>query len=376
VAEVDLAAALPAMPTTSRVAKLCDALTSEGLDAFIVTNLVNVRWLTGFTGSAGTLAVTADELLLVTDGRYATQAPAQLEAAGVNARIEITRTERRERISEQVGDAEAIGLEANQISWAEATEIQTTWFPDRTVVATTDMLVGLRRAKDAAEVARMERAAAITDAALAQVAPRLLDGWSESQVAAELDHQIRLGGASGPAFDTIVASGPNAARPHHRPGDRRIRDGDLVIIDVGATVDGYRSDMTRTFGIGTLSAEQRRMYDVVIAAQQAGVERVAPDATAKSVDTACRRVIGDAGWADAFSHGTGHGVGLDIHELPRVSAQSTDVLGLGHVVTVEPGVYLPEFGGVRIEDSLLVESSGGRRLTCAAKSLDPLALAG
>lgn len=365
---------LPPMPTSARVAAARDALADLGLDALIVTNLVNVRWLTGFTGSAGTVALTADDLLLVTDGRYATQAPAEIEASGVGARIEITRTERKDRIAHALGDTGSVGLEANHIGWAEATEIET-WFPECDVVATHDLLVGLRRAKDAAEVVRMERAAAVTDTALAKVAPRLLDGLSEAQVAAELDHAIRLGGASGSAFDTIVASGPNAARPHHRPGDRHIRDGDLVIIDVGATVDGYRSDMTRTFGIGTLSTEQHRMYDVVIAAQEAGVECVAPSAIARSVDAACRGIIGDAGWAEAFSHGTGHGVGLDIHELPRVSAQSEDVLGVGDVVTVEPGVYLPELGGVRIEDSLLVEASGGRRLTLTPKTLDPLALA-
>lgn len=363
------------MPTTERIVSARQALVDLELDALIITNLVNIRWLTGFTGSAGTVALTADELLLVTDGRYATQAPVQVEASGANARIEITRTERQARIVEALADAASVGLESEHISWAEASDIETSWFPDRAVVGTEELLVELRRSKDAAELARMERAAAITDGALAAVAPRLLDELTEAQVAAELDHHIRMGGASGSAFETIVASGPNAARPHHRPGDRRIGDGDLVIIDVGATVDGYRSDMTRTFGVGSLSAEQHRMYDVVIDAQQAGVECVGAGVQAKAVDSACRTVIGDAGWAEAFSHGTGHGVGLDIHELPRVSAQSTDVLDLGHVVTVEPGVYLPELGGVRIEDSLIIEPEGGRRLTCAAKTLDPMALA-
>ena len=177
-------------------------------------------------------------------------------------------------------------------------------------------------------------------------------------------------GAADVSFETIVAAGPNGARPHHRPGPRVVEDGDLVVVDFGALVDGYHSDMTRTVAVGEVGAERARMLEVVLAAQQAGVEAVAAGVDAVDVDRACRAVIDDAGWGDAFLHSTGHGVGLDIHEEPRVSARSTATLVAGHVVTVEPGVYLTGLGGVRIEDTVLVTEGGCDRLTLAPK--DPI----
>jgi Xaa-Pro aminopeptidase len=186
-----------------------------------------------------------------------------------------------------------------------------------------------------------------------------------------LDTTMRRLGAAGVSFETIVASGPNGARPHHRPADRTIVEGDLVVIDFGALVDGYHSDMTRTFSVGEASATQRRMLDVVAEAQAAGVAAVVEGVAASEVDAACRRVIAEAGWEDAFSHGTGHGVGLLIHEDPRVGRQSTAMLTAGHVVTVEPGVYLPDHGGVRIEDTVLVTADGCRTLTLAPKAPTP-----
>jgi Xaa-Pro aminopeptidase len=174
-------------------------------------------------------------------------------------------------------------------------------------------------------------------------------------------------GAQDVSFDTIVGSGPNGARPHARPSARRIEEGDLVVLDFGALVDGYHSDMSRTVIVGEPSATQARMLEVVAASQAAGVDAVAAGRTGVEVDRVCRDVIAEAGWADAFLHGTGHGVGLDIHEGPRVSTASTATLAPGHVVTVEPGVYLPEHGGVRIEDTLVVTATGSRRLTNAPK---------
>jgi Xaa-Pro aminopeptidase len=182
---------------------------------------------------------------------------------------------------------------------------------------------------------------------------------------------MRRRGASGRSFETIVAAGPNGARPHARPSDRTITEGDLVVVDFGAVVDGYCSDMTRTFAIGKVSPTAQRMVDVVTAAQAAGVEAVADGVSGQAVDAACRTVIDEAGWGDAFLHGTGHGVGLEIHEDPRVSSASTGTLAAGHVVTVEPGVYLPEHGGVRIEDTVVVTDEGCRALTRAPKSPDP-----
>ncbi|OWY61750.1 hypothetical protein B7486_62135 [cyanobacterium TDX16] len=179
---------------------------------------------------------------------------------------------------------------------------------------------------------------------------------------------MRRLGATAPSFETIVASGPNGARPHARPSSRTIVEGDLVVTDFGALVDGYHSDMTRTHAVGEVDETQQRMLDVVAESQAAGVAAVRAGATVKEVDRACRQVIEDAGWGDAFVHGTGHGVGLEIHEGPRVSSAVAATLAAGHVVTVEPGVYLPEHGGVRIEDTVVVTADGCDTITLAPKT--------
>jgi Xaa-Pro aminopeptidase len=228
----------------------------------------------------------------------------------------------------------------------------------------------LREVKDDGEVDRIEAAASIADAALAALLPMLHDGPSEAEFALALDSEMRRRGASGPSFETIVASGPNGAKPHHRPSTRRVERGELVVLDFGALVDGYCSDMTRTVSVGEPSdPTARRMYEVVRQSQAAGVDAVGAGRKAADVDTACRDVIGAAGWGDRFVHGTGHGVGLDIHEAPAVGSTSADTLAAGNVVTVEPGVYLPELGGVRIEDTVVVTPDGCRTLTASPKEL-------
>jgi Xaa-Pro aminopeptidase len=226
--------------------------------------------------------------------------------------------------------------------------------------------------KDEGEVVRIEAAATIASSALVRVRDLLDEHPTEHEFGLAIDTEIRRLGAEGNSFETIVGSGPNGAKPHHRAASspRRIGDGELVVIDYGAIVDGYCSDMTRTICTGAPSDLQQRMIDVVTAAQQAGVDKVRAGATGVEVDHACREVIGEAGWGELFSHGTGHGVGLEIHEDPRVTFSSTATLATGHVVTVEPGVYLPEQGGVRIEDTLVVTADGCRPLTHAPKNWD------
>jgi Xaa-Pro aminopeptidase len=215
---------------------------------------------------------------------------------------------------------------------------------------------------------RLAEAARIADAALDVVRPRLTEGISEAEFGRILDFEMRELGAAGPSFETIVASGPNAAKPHHRPGPRTIGRGEAIVIDFGALFDGYCSDMTRTVWVDELAeAEVRRALSVVIKSQAAGVAAVGPGVRAVDVDRACRAVIERAGLGDRFVHGTGHGVGLEIHEAPSVSAASADTLGCGHVVTVEPGVYLPGVGGVRIEDTVVVTEDGCRPLTSTPK---------
>jgi Xaa-Pro aminopeptidase len=364
-------ATLPPMDVAGRADRLRALLAADAVDALLVTSLTNIRYLTGFTGSSGVLVVTPDDLVLVTDGRYAEQAADQLSAAGVQGRLEITGTEQRRIVVEALPGADRIGLEAEHVSWAAQRRYAKDWFPDRGLVATSGLVEQLRRTKDTGELARMEAAAAVADAALAELRPWLLTGPTEAEFALELDATMRRLGATRPSFETIVASGPNGARPHARPAGRRITEGDLVVLDFGAVVDGYCSDMTRTVAVGEVDTTSVRMLEVVTEAQAAGVATVAPGVAAVDVDAACRQVIAEAGWADAFTHGTGHGVGLDIHEAPRVGTTSDAVLVVGDVVTVEPGVYLPGHGGVRVEDTVVVTDEGCRPLTHSTKDPAP-----
>ena len=363
------AVGMPPMDVAARAGRLRERLAEAGCDALLVTEPANLRYLTGFTGSAGLLLVLPDELLLVTDGRYRDQAAEQLGAAGVDARLQIGLTggAQQEALSAAATGVRRLGLEAAHVSWAAQRRYAGEWFPDAELVPTESLVEGLREVKDDGEVARMAAAAAIADAALAAVRHRLGEAPTEAEFALELDTEVRRLGAEGASFETIVAGGPNGAKPHARPGPRRIVDGDLVVIDFGATVDGYRSDMTRTTMVGTPTPTQQRMLEVVAESQAAGVRSVVAGVECADVDRACREVIEEAGWADAFLHSTGHGVGLDIHEEPRVSSSSTATLVPGHVVTVEPGVYLPEHGGVRIEDTVVVTAEGCRLLTLAPK---------
>lgn len=351
----------------ARIPRLRSLLPEEGCDAFVVSDLANIRYLTGFTGSNATLLVTADAVTFVTDGRYRGQAADQLAESGVEAGIAIANDPGPELRSAARGIGR-IGLEADTVTWGQHRRWSTDTFSWAHLVPTEGLVLGLRAVKDDGEVARLERASQIADDALADVRHRVHDGLSETAFRRALEDAMADHGSDGPSFDTIVASGPNGAKPHARPSDRMIGssgEGELVVVDFGATCDGYHSDMTRTLVVGELSDTQRRMFEVVRRSQAAGVDAVRAGARCVDVDRTCRDVIEEAGWADAFSHGTGHGIGLVIHERPRVSTASDDVLVPGHCVTVEPGVYLPEHGGVRIEDSVVVTATGCRPLTNA-----------
>ncbi len=344
-----------------------DRVAGSDVDAAVIVEPANVRWLTGFTGSNGVVVVLgADEALLVTDARYEEQAPAQIGEAGCSGEIEVVvARDPAKAAAPRLGDSARVGIEdrvawGEQIHWSEAVTAET--------VPLSGIVERLRAVKDRAELARIEAAAHIADEALASVVPMLRPGTTESHLQRALDGAIRSAGASGPAYDTIVASGPNAALPHATPTDRRLESGDLVIIDVGALVDGYRSDMTRTFVLGDPSDRAAAMLEAVERSQAAGAAAVEPGVEAGRIDTACRSVLEGAGMGDAFVHGTGHGVGLDIHELPRVASGSAAALAPGNVLTVEPGVYFPGFGGVRIEDLLVVTESGHRPLTLHPKT--------
>ncbi len=355
---------LPEMDLGARAPRLRATFAGAGVDALLVTRLPNVRYLTGFTGSAAVLLISADGLIFVTDGRYQEQSREQLAAAGVDARIVIapTSASQRDALAPEVAALARLGLEAHGVTWAQQ-RTYAEWFDPAELVPTDGLVEAQRRVKEPGEVARIRAACAIADDALAELLPTLAFSPTEREFALQLEFAMRRRGASGNSFDPIVASGPNGAKPHARPTDRAIGRGELVVIDFGCIVDGYCSDMTRTVSVGDPGPEARRVWDVVAASQRAGRDAVHAGAECAAVDRASRDVIDAAGWGETFAHGTGHGVGLEIHEAPRVAKTASGTLEVGAVVTVEPGVYLPGVGGVRIEDTLVVTADGAEALT-------------
>ena len=352
------------MDVAGRAPRLCARFADAGVDALLVTRLPNVRYLTGFSGSAAVLLVRPDDLLVVTDGRYRTQMGEQLAAAGVAAAVEVgaTQADQRGILARATAGLGRLGLEAHGVTWAQQ-RTYADWFGAVELVPTDGVVEALRRVKEAAEIARIRAACAIADDALAELLPTLAEAPTEREFALQLEFAMRRRGASGNSFDPIIASGPNGAKPHARPTDRPIGRSELVVIDFGCIVDGYCSDMTRTVSVGDPGPDARRVWDVVAASQRAGRDAVRAGAECVAVDRASRDVIDAAGWGAAFAHGTGHGVGLEIHEAPRVAKTASGTLEVGAVVTVEPGVYLPGVGGVRIEDTLVVTIDGAEALT-------------
>ena len=363
---------LTPVDVAARADRVRAGFAAAGIDALLVTRLPNIGYITGFTGSAATVLLLPDELVFVTDGRYVEQSAAQLGAAGVVATISAgaDAPPPREVLGAALaaGGRSRLGLEAHGVTWAEQRSYAD-WFPGIELVPTETVVEDVRRVKEAGEVARIRAACAIADDALAELLPTLADGPTEREFALALEFGMRRRGATKVSFDAIVAAGPNGALPHHRPSDRPVGRGELVVIDFGCIVDGYCSDMTRTVSVGDPGPEATRMWETVLASQQAGRAAVGPGVEVVAIDRASRDVIDAAGWGDAFVHGTGHGVGLEIHEAPRVGKTGTGTVEPGFVVTVEPGVYLPGVGGVRIEDTMVVTPTGADALTSFPKSL-------
>lgn len=349
---------------TARSERVRSRLAELGVDALLVTSPPNVRHLSGFSGSNAQLLVAAEDVLL-TDPRYEEQAAREspswrreiYQGSGMIASIASAMS--------ALG-ARRVGFEAEHVSVATAGKIRDA-LAGAEMVETSGVAEDLRRVKDETEVAALRRACAIADAALPVLLGELREGLSEREAAAILEDAMRRGGSDGASFETIMAFGENAAEPHHRAGDRTLRRGDVVKVDFGAIADGYHSDMTRTVAFGTPPEELARVHDLVRRAQAAGVEAVRAGTTCKDVDAATRALLAENGLD--YGHGTGHGFGLEVHEAPTVRRESADILAAGMTVTVEPGVYLPGIGGVRIEDSVVVRDGGCEILTRSPKEL-------
>jgi Xaa-Pro dipeptidase len=346
----------------SRLVERLDALEVDGL---IVTRLPNVRYLTGFGGSNGQLLVTRERTLFYTDGRYDERS--RHEVGDVDRVIYLDGFPPLER---DVPAGGRIGFETAGVTY-RYWERLTGRLEDAVLVPTGPEVERLRIEKDREEVARIAAAQEAADTAYERVVlgGALRDGLTERGLALELEAAMRAAGADDRGFDTIVAFGENAAEPHHDPGERELGRGDVVKVDLGALVDGYRSDMTRTVAFGEPPAELLEIFDVVAAGQRAGIAAAQPGAALRDVDAAARDAIGSAGWAERFTHGLGHGVGLEIHEEPFLHRAAEDVLQERSVVTIEPGVYVPGLGGVRIEDMVEVTAGGAREFPRSTKEL-------
>jgi Xaa-Pro aminopeptidase len=340
---------------SQRRERLRQRLAAEDLDAMLVTDLVNVRYLSGFTGSNAALLIRVGDAtpVLATDGRYRTQAAQQ----SPDAEVVIERACGPHLAARAAGEGvRRLGFESHVVTVDAYTALTKAAGERVEWVRAAGTVEALREVKDAGEIAMLRLACEAADAALTDLLERggLRPGRTEKEVRRDLEALMLDHGADGPSFETIVATGANSAIPHHRPTDAVLAAGDFVKIDFGALVSGYHSDMTRTFILGHAAQWQRDLYELVATAQRAGRHALAAGVELKAVDAASRQVIIDAGYGEYFGHGLGHGVGLQIHEAPGLNSAAAGTLLAGSAVTVEPGVYLPDRGGVRIEDTLVV----------------------
>ncbi|MCL6593521.1 MAG: Xaa-Pro peptidase family protein [Alicyclobacillus sp.] len=342
-------------------------LTARGLAGLLVTRPENRFYLTGFRGSAGAVLVTSDTVWLVTDFRYVEQAAQECPGVVVvqqEGTLSATLTARLPELS-----ITSLGFEADHLTYAEVTALRALEQLPAPVslIPCTGVVEGLRQSKDDAELACIEQAVRVADAAYAHIRAWIRPGLTEKEVAWELEQCMRRLGASGPSFPTIVASGWRSALPHGVASDKVIAAGELVTLDFGAVVNGYCSDLTRTLVLGSPTPQQQAVYETVLAAQQLALAAARPGMRGSDLDAVARDALTAAGYGPHFGHSLGHGIGLAIHEQPRIGKNSTDVLSPGMVVTIEPGVYLPGWGGVRIEDDVVVTCDGVRVLTAAPK---------
>ncbi len=342
------------------------------IDALLLTDPTNIGYITGFTGSTAFALVSQDEAVFITDPRYLLRARQEcplfdiVEASGSGSYGEALHSVLAAR-----PQWNKIGFEAGHVTVAQARKLEAEnpapvqWTPTETIVET------LRLVKDAGEIATIRRAIAIAEAAFVQIKPVLKAGMTEREIAGELEFAMRRGGADGAAFDTIVASGPQGARPHHTPNNRALERGDFVTIDWGASVGGYHSDITRTVAVGHVSERQRFVYEAVREAQRLAIAAIAPGRNGKEIDAVARDYLAAHELDKAFGHGLGHGLGRHVHDGGGLSVRSEAfVLQAGMVLTVEPGVYLEGWGGLRLEEDVLVTERGCETLTHLPNGLD------
>ncbi|NLG86173.1 MAG: aminopeptidase P family protein [Firmicutes bacterium] len=347
----------------TRLEQLKSKLAAQGLDGLVITQAKNRRYLSGFTGSEGFLLVLVDKSYLCTDFRYMEQAALQAPGWEI-VKIDAAWWETIKQLWPK--GRQRLGFEAQHLiydNWNKLTKV----LPTVDLVPTSGLVESLRVQKDEQELILLKQAIALADKGAAYLRSSLVPGYQERDIALELEFFLRRHGAEGAAFPFIVASGVRGSLPHGEASEKRLELGELVTVDFGAVYQGYHSDLTRTFSLGLPTSKQKSIYEIVLEAQLKAIAAAGPGVPCAYVDRAARDVIAKAGYDQYFGHATGHGVGLAIHEEPRLSPQASDILLPGMVVTVEPGIYLPGWGGVRTEDVVLITKQGAEVLSQAPK---------
>lgn len=356
------------MSITNRLAALREKMRDHHIDALLVSQPENMRYLSGFTGGEGGCLISHDRAYLLTDARYTEQAADEAPAFTVidderhfaDAALSLL-----DKLS-----VERLGFEQDFLTYGQVSLYRTTWESDTRavdLVPLSGVVESLRLVKDAFEIDRIERAARMVDDAFLKILQEIRPGRTERELAWQLENYVRQNGAEGMSFETIVASGPRSALPHGRPTDRMIQTGDFITFDFGAICEGYVSDLTRTVCVGQPSDAQTAIYNAVLEAERRAIDGLQAGLTGGAVDALARDYLTERGYGEQFKHSLGHGIGLFIHESPTLRKNNQDVLQSGMVVTIEPGVYVSGLGGVRIEDDVLIEDSGVRVLTHAPK---------
>lgn len=349
-----------------RLEELRQSFSAVRIHALLVTHLPHVRYLTGFSGSSGICLVTKNKCYFLSDGRYREQARKEVNRASVIiAKGTLFSEISNRKLLNGVG---RVGVESHYLS-VSSLETLKNLFSRTKFVSTQSLMEKITAVKDASEIEFIKKAVAITDRVFKKILNILKAGVSEQDIAAEISYLHKKFGAEADAFEPIVASGTRGALPHARPSAKKIRNGELVTLDFGCRYHGYHSDLTRTVAVGKPSSKARKIYQVVLDAQQHALDAVASNMKAQALDAVARSYIKKKGFGKYFIHSLGHGLGLEIHEIPRISALSKDILCEGNVITIEPGIYIPRFGGVRIEDDVVIRKSSCEVLNKSTKEL-------
>jgi len=351
----------------NRIDKLKQTFATANIDGMLVTNLTNVRYLSGFSGSAGQLLILPDENYFFTDGRYIAQSKSQVHDFKINI-IGDTGYAKFIANLEILKPGMKLGFETSHLTVSQFNAVKSEW-PDVEFVETDSMVELIAAVKDVSEIEALKTAIEITDKTFEDIIPDLKVGAIENQIAAKMSYLFKMNGGEGDSFDSIVASGFHSAMPHAHPSDKKLESGDFLVLDFGAMYDGYHADMTRTVVIGEASERHHEIYQIVLDAQLAAIAVARAGKTGAEIDAVCRDIIEAKGYGKEFSHSTGHGIGLEVHTHPRLSKMNHEPLLENYVVTIEPGIYIADFGGVRIEDDIWLHSDGNTVLNRSTKEM-------